>query len=321
MTIDRRRLLALSLAGLSMPAIRKAHASEQALRMIVPYGSGSPSDVMARLLAPAIMQATGRSVIVDNKPGAASVIGSSEVNRAKPDGSTVLYTSGGHTTNAALLRKLPYDSVTGFTPITLLTRSEGFGLVVNASSGFQTLAQFVEAAKAKPGIYTYGTSGTGGTPHLFGALFARTAGVDLIHVPFKWQPVNELLGGFIDVIFAVPTTVLPHIESGKLRMLALGAGKRSRRLPQVPTFKELRIDAPEVPAWSGIFGPPGMPADVVDAVYKDVVKASNQPSFREKMREFDSEIVTMPPAEFRAYVMSEITRYKRVLPPLGIQID
>jgi tripartite-type tricarboxylate transporter receptor subunit TctC len=321
MKLDRRHLLALSLAGPLVHLSARAQSSDQVLNLIVPFSPGSSSDILARIFADAMTRATGRSVIVDNKPGAASVIGSLALTRAKPDGATVLFTSGGHITNAALLRKLPYNSVSDFTPITQLLQADGFALVVNATSEFQTLPQLVAAAKANPARYSYGSSGTGGTPHLFGALFAKAEGIDLLHVPFKGQPVTELLGGTVNMIFAPPNLLLPYIQSGKLRVLAVTASKRNPKFPAVPTFRELGIAMQDVPAWSGIFGPRGMSAGVVDALYKDILKTVADPSYREKMLELGAEVVAMPPAEFRVLVVSEIDRFKRILPPLGIQMD
>lgn len=321
MTIDRRQLLALALAGPLTPLSARAQTDDKPLRIVVPFPPGSPVDIGARLFADAMAQVTKRATVVENKPGAGSVIGSSEVHRAKPDGTTVLFTSGAHTTSAVLLRKLPYDSLTGFTPISLVTQSEGFGLIVNASSDFRSLSQLVAAAKAQPGRYTFGTGGVGSTLHLFGSLFAKVTGIELNHVPFKGQPTTDLVGGHIDMIFAMPTPLMPHLQAGRLRVLAVSGVARNPRLPDVPTFKEAGINTHDVPAWAGIFGPPGMAPALVDAMHKSIVQAVNHPAFREKTIEFGGQVVGSSPAEFRAYVASEIARYKRILPPLEIQLD
>ena len=322
MTIDRRQLLAAALAGPLNPFVASAQPHDHPLKVIVPYSPGSPVNAAGRLFADALTQVTRRPSAVENKTGAGSVIGSLEVHRAKPDGATILCTSGAHTTNAVLMRKLPYDSLTGFTPISLLTSSEGFALLVQGGSNFRTLSQWLAAAKkAPPGQYSFGTGGIGGTLHLFGSLFARAAGVELTHVPFRGQPTTEMIGGQIDLMFALPTPLLPHIQSGKLRVLAVSGKERNPRLPDVPTFKEFGINTHEVPAWVGLFGPPGMAPAMVDAMHRDIVKAVYQPAFRDNIIESGGQVVASPPAAFRDFVASEIARYKRILPPLKIQLD
>src|SRR5262249_51190769 len=163
------------LAGAALLASPAAFAQEGGLRIVVPFGAGSGSDNTMRVFAEAYRIATGRTAMVDDKPGGGTTIGSLEVSRAKPDGNTVLYTTGGHTTNAVLMRKLPYDPIEGFTPITLLTRSQGFGLMVSGESRFKTMQEFLAAARAEPGKLTYGSSGIGNTTHVVGELFCRSA--------------------------------------------------------------------------------------------------------------------------------------------------
>src|SRR3954469_18219184 len=174
MSLTRRSVL----AGAALLAVRPALADEN-LRIVVPFGAGSGTDNTMRVFAEAFRIATGRTAMVDDKPGGGTTIGTLEVSRAKPDGNTVLYTTGGHTTNAVLMRKLPYDPIEGFTPITLLTRSQGFGLMVSGDSRFKALDQYLAAARAEPGKITYGSSGIGNTTHVVGELFCRSAKVQL----------------------------------------------------------------------------------------------------------------------------------------------
>jgi tripartite-type tricarboxylate transporter receptor subunit TctC len=315
-----RRAVLAGLAGLAAAPTAPALAQEGGLRIVVPFAAGSGTDNTMRVFAEAYRQATGRTVIVDNKPGGGTTIGTLEVSRAKPDGNTVLYTTGGHTTNAVLMRKLPYDPIEGFTPITLLTRSQGFGLMVGGNSPFKTMDQFLAAARAEPGKITYGSSGIGNTTHVVGELFCRSAKVQLIHVPYKSTPINDALAGTIDSFFVSPSLIMQYLQAGRLRMLGISSAKRMPQLPDVPTFGEYGIEA-DIPGWSGFWGPPKLPTATVEALRESILKAAREPAFINFSRDNGSEIVGLPPAEFAAYVASEIARYRVVLPPLGIQVD
>ena len=316
MPLARRNVL----AGAALLASRSAVADDNNLRIVVPFGAGSGTDNAMRVFAEAFRVATGRTVIVDDKPGGGTTIGSLEVSRAKPDGSTVLYTTGGHTTNAVLMRKLPYDPIEGFTAITLMSRSQGFGLMVPGNSRFKTMDEFLAAARAEPGKINYGSSGIGNTTHVVGELFCQSAKVQLTHVPYKSTPINDAIAGTIDSFFVSPSLIMQYLQVGKLRMLGISSAKRMPQLPNVPTFGEYGIEA-DIPGWSGFWGPPKLPAPMVDQLYRSILKAAHEKSFETYSHDNGSEIVGLPPAEFAAYVASEIERYRKVLPPLGIQID
>ncbi|MFO1086908.1 MAG: tripartite tricarboxylate transporter substrate binding protein [Reyranellaceae bacterium] len=320
MRATRRAALRGALAGLASPLAQPAAAQDSSLRIVVPFGAGSGTDNTMRVFAEAFRQATGRTVIVDAKPGGGTTIGSQEVSRAKPDGGTVLYTTGGHTTNAVLMRRLPYDPVEGFTAITLLTRAQGFGLIAAGDSRFKTMDQFLAAARAEPGKITYGSSGIGNTTHVVGELFCRSARIQLTHIPYKSTPINDALAGTIDCFFVSPSLIMQYLQAGKLRALGISSARRLPQLPDTPTFGEYGIEA-DIPAWSGFWGPPKLPPAIVDSLYRSLVKAAHEKSFETYTRDNGGEVVCMPPAEFQVYVASEIERYKKLLPPLGIQVD
>jgi tripartite-type tricarboxylate transporter receptor subunit TctC len=315
MRLTRRSTL---VAG-ALLASRSALAEEN-LRIVVPFGAGSGTDNTMRVFAEAYRTANGRTVIVDDKPGGGTTIGSLEVSRARPDGNTLLYTTGGHTTNAVLMRHLPYDPIEGFTPVTLLTRSQGFGLMVPGDSRFRTLDQFLAAARAEPGKLNYGSSGIGNTTHVVGELFCRGARIQLTHVPYKTTPIQDAIAGTIDSFFVSPSLIMQYLQAGKLRMLGISSAKRMPQLPDAPSFGEYGIEA-DIPGWSGFWGPARLPAPIVDQLYKNLMKAAHEKSFEKYTRDNGSEVVCDPPAQFAAYVASEIERYRKVLPPLGIQID
>lgn len=319
MLIRRRSILGAVCTGALAPVLARAQTAP--LRIVVPFSAGSGTDTSARVLAEAITKTSGRVAIVENKPGAGNVIGSQEVARARPDGSTVLYTTGGHTTNAALMKKLPYDSIEDFAPVTLLTRSSGFALLVGEKSPYRTIEQFIAAAKAQPGKLTFGSSGIGNTTHVMGVFFCKGTGVDMIHVPFKGTPTNELIGGVVDSAFLSPAVAGPAIRAGQLRSLGISGNKRSILLPDVATFAEQGLQVQDIPAWSGIFAPGKMAPEVLQTLYETIARAARTPTFSNYSRDLGGDVEAMPPAPFRVFVTSEIERYRRVLPAMGIELN
>lgn len=319
--LNRRRLIQLGVLGVLGPML-PSYAQDRAtlLRIIVPFNAGSGADAAARALGNALTEAAGLTVIVENRAGGATVIGSQEVARAAADGNTILYTTGGHTTNAVLMKKLPYDSLNGFTPIAMLTRTPGWVLVVGPNSRFKTLKQFLDAAKKDPGKLTFGSSGVGGSSHVMGALFCKAANIDLTHVPYKGTPFTDLFSGVIDSSFQGSGTVMQYLKDGRLRALGISSAKRVAQLPDVPTFGEFGINA-DLPAWSGIFGPPNLPPAVVQRLSESLHKAQQVPSYVKFVTDNGSEVVNMGPQQFRTYVAEEIAQYRRTLPPLGIHIE
>jgi tripartite-type tricarboxylate transporter receptor subunit TctC len=218
------------------------------------------------------------------------------------------------------MHKLPYDPIAGFTPITLLTRSQGFGLIVPGTSRFKTMEAFLAAARAEPGKIDYGSSGIGNTTHVVGELFCRSAKVQLTHVPYKTNPINDAIAGTIDSFFVSPSLIMQYLQAGRLRMLGISSARRMKQLPDVLTFGEYGVEA-DIPGWSGFWGPPNLLAATVDELYRNLVKAAHEKPFETFTSDDGAEIVGLPPAAFAAYVASEIERYKTVLPPPGIEID
>ena len=319
---NRRALLqALGAVSLAAPSLSFGQERPAVTRIVVPFAPGNAVDASARQLAEALRRTTGRNHIVDNKPGAGAIIGTSEVARAKPDGSTLLFTTGGHTTNAVLYGKLPYDSQKDFTPISQVTSSAGFVMLVRADAPYRNFNELMAAARIKPGALSFASFGTGNTTHLVGELFARAANLQLVHVPYKASPVPDLLGGHVDFMFIGTSSALPLIHEGKTRALIVTSASRIPSLPEVPSVSEFGLKGVDIPAWSGLWGPAGMSPALATAIRDEVAKAVIEPAFQESLKTFASTATVTTPQQFSETVASEIAAYKRRLAPLNIKLD
>jgi len=323
MTLNRRAALAGMATVLAAPAALAQQKSTlpDILRIVVPFPAGGALDSMARIFAETFRKVVGRTCMVENKPGAATTIGATDVSRSKPDGSVVLWTTGGHLTNGVLMKRIPYDPINGFTPLTMVYSTSGFALLTREDSPFNSAADLIAAAKKQPGKFTYASAGNGNTTHVVGALFAKRAGIELIHVPYKGTPLTDLMSGVVDVSFIAPSSVMQYIETKKLKALAITGTERADTLPNVPTLVELGLPDIDVPAWIGMLAPPKMPAETLAALYAEVAKALADPEYRSKMKSFGNQVSGMPPAQFMAYLDKEYAVYQRILPPLGIEMD
>ena len=313
------RMFALAaLAAAILPAA--ARAESNLTRIIVPVGAGNPFDSSARALAEGMAKVSGKSVIVENKAGAGGRIATTEVARAAPDGATLLFTTAGHATNAGLYKNLPYDPVKDFTPITIVSKSSGFVLLVQADSPYKTVQDLIAAAKARPNQISYGSFGIGNTTHVIGALFARAADLKLLHVPYK-SPVSDFLGGHVNMVFMGASTALPLIKDGRARALAISSEAPDPNFPGVPTFRELGYEDVDVPAWSGVLAPRGMPPEQAQALYKQFSEAARQPVFQDYLKLSQAQLVLMTPEQFAKALEADVARFRKVLPELGIEAE
>ncbi len=319
--INRRTVMTGMAASLLARHAGAAVPLPDVLRIVNPFPAGGALDGMARIFADAYQRVAGRTCIVDNRPGAATSIGAAEVSRARPDGSTVLWTTGGHLTNGVLMKKLPYHPINSFTPLTMVYSTAGFAMLERTNGPYNSVAELIAAAKRKPGTISYASAGNGNTTHVVGALFAKVAGIDMLHVPYKGTPLTDLVSGVVDVSFIAPSSVMQYIESKRLKALAITGSKRADTLPDVPTFAELGMPEIDVPAWIGMLAPPKMAPEVLAALYAGVAKTLADPGFKAKMVEFGNHVEGMPPDQFKTYMEKEFARYQRVLPPLGIEMD
>jgi tripartite-type tricarboxylate transporter receptor subunit TctC len=292
------------------------------VRIVVPFAAGGGTDLIARTLADDMAKTLGQPVIVENRAGAGTILGTSAVAHAVPDGHTLLMASFAHAVNPSLNPKLPYDTFAAFAPVALVARS--FNIVVtNPNRPFRTLQELIAAAKAEPGKLNFGSFGIGTSAHLAGELFKTLAGVDLVHVPYKGAApaITDLLGGQIDVMFTTAASVAAHIQSGTLRPLAVTSAERVALYPDLPTVAECGVPGYVAESWYGVFAPANTPRDTVRALAESVQHALHSEAFA-RVKELEG--LTLQgdgPEELDAYVRAEASRWRSLIVTAGIRID
>ena len=293
------------------------------IRFVVPWPAGGPPDAMARLIGQRVGDQLKQQVVIDNRPGANSIIGTELVARSAPDGYTYLLTTGSHTTNAALNAKLPYDTLRDFVSLTQIGESAGMVLGVHPAVPAKSVQELVAHARAKPGQLTFGSAGNGNTLHLAGELFKAATNTSLTHVPYKGAApaLTDLLGGHIDMMFASPLSMAPVIRDGRLRGLAQMGERRSSVLPELPTLDELGIHGARIAGWYGLYAPAKSPRENTDRVLAEVLKALKEPDIREKIGNLGAEPTGLAPDEFMRFLVADIDRYKKLAQRINLKID
>ena len=283
------------------------------VRIIVPSPPSGGTDIVARVLAQHFSNAFGQQFFVENKPGAGNVIGIEAAARAAPDDYTLLVSASTIALNSVLYKKVPYDPVRDFAPITLAATAPNI-LVVNPKLPLKTLADLIAAAKAQPGKLSYGTPGIGTSPHLCMELFKSMAGVDLQHVPYKGTAaaVMDIIGGQIDVAFATALTAKPLIDAGRLRALAVSGPRRVEALPGVPPVAEAGVPGYEAMQWYGLLAPAGTPSAIIERVHAEAMVALRSPEMKARLAADGAEPSGTTPAEFGAYIKRELQKWSRV---------
>ena len=318
----KRLIIALLLASLAAGAAAQSTYPQKSIRIIVGYTPGGATDIVARILAAKLQEALGQSVIVENKPGAGSNIGSEYVAKSAPDGYTLLVGSIANASNMVAYKNLSYDTLRDLVPVSQLMSAPSI-LAVHPSFPAKNLQELIALAKREPGRYAYASTGSGGSPHLAGELLKLRAGIDLIHVPYKGAApaMSDLLGGQVHMAFQTALSAVPHLQSGQLRAIAVAANKRLAQLPNVPTMAEAGLAEVEVSSWNGLFAPAKTPPEIVARLHAETAKALASPEVREKLLAQGAEPIGSSPEEFRAYIRTEIDKWGKVVRASGLRID
>jgi tripartite-type tricarboxylate transporter receptor subunit TctC len=315
---NRRSMLAAGAALLAAPMGRAFAAGDigggKPITLLVSYPAGGGADVMARLIAPRMADALGQPVIVENKPGASGTVAAAQVARAAPDGLTLLLDASSFAVNPALFDKLPYDSATAFAPLAVLALYPN-ALVCTPSFEAKSVADVLRLARAKPGTLAYASSGNGSAQHLAGALFEAIAQVDMLHVPYRGggPALNDVMGGQVPLFFANVASSLGHIQSGRLRALAVTSKLRSRVLPDLPTMEEAGLKGYEVLEWNPVLAPAGTPAPVRAKLAAAVRKAMADPEVLARVRALGGEVFGGGEAEAAVFLKSQQELWAKVV--------
>jgi len=311
------RLAGIVLAAVSFSVSAQGYPSKP-VRLIVPYAPGGGTDVLARMIAQRLAEALNQSVVVDNRPAVDGIVGAEIVARAAPDGYTLLIISSSHAINVALGKKLPYDTIKDFAPITQ-TANQQLLLVVHPSLPVKTVKEFLEYVKARPGKLNYGSSSNATALPM--ELFKSMTSTAIQHIPYKGSGpmVNDLLGGHVQMSMSGAVSVVPHVKAGRLRAIAIGDTKRSSFLPDVPTVAEGGVPGYQAVIWTGMFAPARTPQAIINRLNQEVVRILHVPDFSARISSLGADIVGSPPAEWGKFLASEITKWAKVAKVAGFK--
>jgi tripartite-type tricarboxylate transporter receptor subunit TctC len=292
------------------------------VRVIVPYAPGGSSDVLARALGQKLGDALGQSFVIDNRPGAGSMIGTDAAAKSPPDGYTLVLSDMPHTINPSVYAKVPYDPVKDFAPISTIGVSPMF-LFANPSFPAAGVRELIAAAKSKPGSIAIASGGTGASTHLVAELLQANAGIRLTHVPYKGAgpAIADVVAGQVPLTFTSMATAAPHVKSGRVRILGVTSQKRLEAFADVPTFGESGVPGMVFEHWWGVMAPARTPAAVVERLHAEIVKAVGAPDLRERFTALAVVPRTNTPAEFRALLESDLARWSKVVKDAGIKVE
>ena len=320
--LKTRTAAVLACAALATPAFAQPAYPSKPVRIISIFAPGGGNDVICRLVAQQLTERLKQQVIVENRVGANGIVGTEAVARAAPDGYTFTLIPSGHTVNASMYKKLPFDSLKDFTPITL-AGSGPLVLAVHPSLPLKNVRDLIALAKSRPGQLTYVSSGIGASGHLAGALFDTMTGTKMEHIPYKGMSlaVSDLMGGQVSMTFGTSLSVIPHVRTGRLRALAVTGAQRSPALPGLPTIAESGVPGYEAGLWYGFVGPARMPPEIVQRLNAEIVAILAQPDTREKLASQGLDARSSTPEEFARIIASDIVRWAAVVQKLGLQAE
>ena len=292
------------------------------IRFIVPYAPGGSSDVLARTISQKLNDALGQTLVIDNRPGAGSMIGTDIAAKSPADGYTIILSDMPHTINPSIYAKVPYDPIRDFAPVTLIGVSPMF-LFAHPSLQATNIKEFIALAKTQPGKIAIASGGTGATTHLMAELLQTHAGIKLNHVPYKGAgpALSDVVAGQVPATFTSMATAAPFAKSGRLRILGVTTSKRMAAFPDVPTFEESGVSGMVVEHWWGVMAPAGVPKAIIDKLRAAIVNAVNSPEVRERFTALGVEPRTTTPEQFRALLESDVKRWAKVVKDAGIHIE
>ena len=314
-----RTLVALAAVFWAAAAAAQAWPSKP-VRVVVPFTAGSATDILARTFAQKLQEFWGQSVIVDNRPGAGGTIGTGIVAKSPPDGYTLLVHSAAYAVNPSIYPDLPFDTLKDFVEIAPLGGQPNV-LVVAPASGIKSVSDLIAQAKAKPGQFNYGSAGTGSGTHMNAEKFKLATGIDAVHVPYKGTPeaLTDTMAGRVTYFFSPISAALPQVKEGRLVALGVSSAQRSSILKDVPTIAESGLPAFDYNLWVGLFGPAGMPPELVDRISKDVQRALGSTEIKERLASLGAEPMPMTPAEFRAFTRNDFEVSAKIVKAAGIK--
>jgi tripartite-type tricarboxylate transporter receptor subunit TctC len=317
----RSKGIGLLLAALAPSAVHAAYP-DRAIRMVVISAPGGTTDILSRALAQQLSDGLGQQVVIDNRPGGGGIISAEIAARANPDGHTILYTHTSFSVVPSLHKKLPYDPIRDFSPVSLFAIFPGV-LIVNNALPAKSVQELIALAKSQPGKLNYAAGTTGATAHLSGELFKSMAGVDIVHVPYKGTggQLAAVVSGEVQMTFASLPAALPMVRAGRVRALAVGAARRTPVLPDLPTVAEAALPGFDVSAWNGVLAPRATPVPVIKRLNQEVRRIAQLSATNERAASQGAELSTTTPEAFTAFIKAQIAKWKQVVDFAGIRPD
>lgn len=317
--IRLRNVALIAFVSLASLSVQAQPFPARPVRLVVPYPPGGANDIVARLLAPRMSEQLGKNVVVDNRGGGNTIIGSEIVAKAAPNGYTILIVAAGHAINPSLYPKLPYDTAHDFAPVALIGDG-AYVLVAHPSLGVSSSKDLIVLARSKPGQVTFASSSIGNLTHLAAELFDAMAGIKMLHVPYKGgnPAMADVLAGRVGVFFSTVAVARPHLQSGRIKGLGVTTGRRSAALPDVPTIAESGLPGYEVSGWYGLVAPASTPKAVIDRLHGVVQGALQENEIRQKLLVVGVEAVEATTAQFGKRIDADLAKWEKIVKPLGI---